>query len=86
MSLEDEEVEVEALGLGEGEEDEDDDEEDDEDDEELDDDARLLEVCMDGDLEDLVALLEEMARQGETLTESILNYPDQSGRVSNCPA
>ena len=47
----------------------------------LDEDARLLEVCMDGDLEDLVALLEDMAAQGETLTSHILNYTDQSGRV-----
>ena len=29
-----------------------------------------------------VALLEEMAANGETLNEEMLNYPDQSGRVS----
>ena len=29
-----------------------------------------------------VALLEEMAANGETLNEDMLNYPDQSGRVS----
>ena len=44
--------------------------------------ARLLDVCIDGDVEDLVALLEEMAANGETLNEEMLNYPDQSGRVS----
>ena len=44
--------------------------------------ARLLDVCIDGDVEDLVALLEEMAANGETLNEDMLNYPDQSGRVS----
>ena len=30
-----------------------------------------------------VALLEEMAANGETLNEEMLNYPDQSGRVSS---
>ena len=29
-----------------------------------------------------MALLEEMAANGETLNEEMLNYPDQSGRVS----
>lgn len=63
------------LVVGDGEDDEDEDEE-------LDDDARLLEVCLEGDVEDLVGLLEEMANRGETLSEEMLNYPDQSGRVS----
>ena len=44
--------------------------------------ARLLDVCIDGDADDLVALLEEMAADGEALSEEMLNYPDQSGRVS----
>lgn len=38
---------------------------------------------MDGDVEDLVQLLEDMARMGETLTPDIVNLPDQSGRVSS---
>ena len=45
-------------------------------------DSRFLEVCVDGDVEDLVQLLEEMARVGETLTPEILNFADNSGRVS----
>ncbi len=49
--------------------------------EESDDDCRFLEVCMDGDVEDLVGLLEELARGGEALTAAMLNMPDQSGRV-----
>ena len=59
-------------------------EDDDEDSLEYEDDenARLLDVCIDGDVEDLVALLEEMAADGEALSEEMLNYPDQSGRVS----
>jgi hypothetical protein len=36
---------------------------------------------MDGDVDDLMGLMEEMARSGETLTAEMLNYPDQSGRV-----
>ncbi len=36
---------------------------------------------MDGDVDDLVALLEEMAAAGETLTPDMLNYADASGRV-----
>ena len=45
-------------------------------------DTRFLEVCIDGDVEDLVQLLEEMARAGETLRPDILNCIDTSGRVS----
>lgn len=52
------------------------------DDEEIDEEARFLVVCIDGDVEDLVLLLEDMARAGETLTKEMLNYPDNSGRVS----
>ena len=47
-------------------------------------DTRFLEVCIDGDVEDLVQLLEEMARAGETLRPDILNCIDTSGRVSFC--
>ncbi len=36
---------------------------------------------MDGDVDDLVGLLEEMAAGGETLTPEMLNYADPSGRV-----
>ncbi len=77
-SQEEEEEEEEEDDEGEG-EDEEDEEEDEEDEEE---DSRFLGVCMDGDVEDLVALLEEMARAGETLTPQMLNYADSSGRVS----
>ena len=55
---------------------------DDVEEEDVDDDARFLEVCSDGDVDDLVALLEDMAEAGETLTANMLNYPDASGRVS----
>jgi len=55
--------------------------EDEDEEEEEDEDARFLEVCADGDVEDLVALLEEMARADETLTPNMLNYADPSGRV-----
>eukprot|EP00094_Tigriopus_californicus_P011980 TCALIF_11574-PA protein Name:"Protein of unknown function" AED:0.23 eAED:0.23 QI:0/0.33/0/0.75/1/1/4/0/317 len=50
------------------------------DDEEIEEEARFLVVCIDGDVEDLVLLLEDMARAGETLTKEMLNYPDNSGR------
>lgn len=56
--------------------------EDDDEDEDFDPDARLLEVCLEGDVEDLVGLMEDMARAGEALTRDMLNYADQSGRVS----
>ncbi len=46
-------------------------------------DTRFLDVCVDGDVEDLVQLLEEMARAGETLSPDILNCVDPSGRVRN---
>ena len=39
-------------------------------------------VCIDGDVEDLVALFEEIARNGETLGHEDLNCADNSGRVS----
>ncbi|XP_059088697.1 uncharacterized protein LOC131884830 [Tigriopus californicus] len=51
------------------------------DDEEIEEEARFLVVCIDGDVEDLVLLLEDMARAGETLTKEMLNYPDNSGRT-----
>ena len=64
----------------------DDDDEDEHDDEasedEDDEDARFLDVCIDGDVEDLDQLLEEMARAGETLGPEILNCLDHTGRVS----
>jgi hypothetical protein len=41
-----------------------------------------LKVCIDGDVEDLVALFEEIARNGETLGMEDLNCADNSGRVS----
>ena len=41
-----------------------------------------LKVCIDGDVEDLVALFEEIARNGETLGHEDLNCADNSGRVS----
>lgn len=50
-------------------------------DEDDEDDARFLDVCIDGDVEDLVQLLEEMARAGETLGPDILNCLDPTGRV-----
>ena len=43
---------------------------------------RFLEVCLDGDVEDLVQLFEEMARIGAAITPDLLNNPDGSGRVS----
>ena len=43
--------------------------------------ARFMEVCLDGDVEDLVQLFEEMARIGEPITPVMLNIPDASGRV-----
>ena len=46
-------------------------------------DTRFLDVCMDGDIDDLVQLLEEMAQAGETLSIEMLNCPDGTGRVSN---
>lgn len=52
----------------------------DEEDEDLED-IRFLDVCIDGDVDDLVQLLEEMAKDGEMLTPEMLNCPDQSGRV-----
>ena len=52
---------------------------DDEDDDVMD--SRFLEVCMDGDVEDLVQLFEEIARSGEILTAKDLNCIDASGRV-----
>ena len=45
-------------------------------------DTRFLEVCIDGDVEDLVQLFEEIARRGETLGYEDLNCADNSGRVS----
>ena len=45
-------------------------------------DSRFLDVCMDGDIEDLVQLLEEMAQAGETLSVEMLNCADSTGRVS----
>ena len=45
-------------------------------------DSRFLEVCIDGDVEDLVVLLEDMAKHGEMLTPDLINLPDASGRVS----
>ena len=44
-------------------------------------DNRFLEVCQDGDVEDLVQLFEEMARIGEPISQEMLNTPDGSGRV-----
>ena len=46
-------------------------------------DTRFLDVCMDGDIDDLVQLLEEMAQAGEMLSIEMLNCPDGTGRVSN---
>ena len=45
-------------------------------------DTRFLEVCSDGDVEDLVQLFEELANAGETLGPEDLNCVDPSGRVS----
>ena len=45
-------------------------------------DTRFLDVCMEGDIEDLVQLLEEMAQAGETLGVDMLNCADSTGRVS----
>jgi len=45
-------------------------------------DTRFLEVCIDGDVEDLVALFEEIARNGETLGHEDLNCADNSGRTA----
>ena len=45
-------------------------------------DTRFLDVCVDGDIEDLVQLLEEMAQAGETLSVEMLNCADSTGRVS----
>lgn len=66
------------------EEEDDEDEGDDQDDddsvyEEVD--SRFLEVCIDGDVEDLVGLMEDMARAGETLGPDMLNCVDSTGRV-----
>ena len=47
-----------------------------------DEDTRFLDVCMDGDIEDLVQLLEEMAQAGETLSTEMLNCADSTDRVS----
>ena len=47
-----------------------------------DEDTRFLEVCIDGDVEELVQLFEEIARAGETLEPNDLNCVDHSGRVS----
>ena len=44
-------------------------------------DTRFLDVSMDGDIEDLVQLLEEMAQAGETLSVDMLNCADSTGRV-----
>ena len=44
--------------------------------------ARFMDVCLDGDVEDLVQLFEEMARIGEPILPDMLNLPDASGRVS----
>ena len=46
-----------------------------------DEDTRFLDVCMDGDIEDLVQLLEEMAQAGETLSTEMLNCADSTDRV-----
>ena len=51
-------------------------------DEEYEVDTRFLAVCMDGDVDDLVHLLELMAQAGETLGMDMLNYADHTGRVS----
>ena len=51
-------------------------------DEDEEEDTRFLEVCMEGDIEDLVQLLEEMAQAGETLGVDMLNCADSTGRVS----
>ena len=53
-----------------------------EDEDEYDEDTRFLDVCTDGDIEDLVSLLEDMARAGETLGPDMLNCVDSTGRVS----
>lgn len=45
-------------------------------------DTRFLEVCIDGDVEDLVQLFEEISRSGEILSSDDLNCADNSGRVS----
>ena len=45
-------------------------------------DTRFLEVCIDGDVEELIQLFEEIARAGETLEPNDLNCVDNSGRVS----
>ena len=50
--------------------------------EEEEEDTRFLDVCMDGDVEDMVQLLEEMAAAGETLDSDMLNCADSTGRVS----
>ena len=50
--------------------------------EEEEEDTRFLDVCMDGDVEDMVQLLEEMAAAGETLGSDMLNCADCTGRVS----
>ena len=44
-------------------------------------DPRFLEVCMDGDVEDLVQLFEEITRSNEILSTDDLNCVDGSGRV-----
>ena len=44
-------------------------------------DSRFLDVCIDGDVEDLVGLMEDMARAGETLGPDMLNCIDATGRV-----
>ena len=45
-------------------------------------DTRFLEVCIDGDVEELIQLFEEIARAGDTLEPNDLNCVDNSGRVS----
>ena len=60
------------------------DEEDDDEYVDEDEDARFLDVCIVGDVDDLVRLMEEMAANGETLTKEMLNCPDNTGRVSLC--
>jgi hypothetical protein len=40
-----------------------------------------MDVCLDGDVEDLVQLFEEMARIGQPIKPEMLNLPDASGRV-----
>ena len=45
-------------------------------------DTRFLEVCIDGDVEELIQLFEEIARAAETLEPNDLNCVDNSGRVS----